>query len=127
MCVRVCEGACKKVQCVYKWCVRDCVYNGCVYRGCESLHRGGWCALHCVEWQECDKEIYVCRLDVCDKGVCSGWMCTGGVWGGHAVHPLHTPSHTHPHAPSTHTPSTHTPSHPPQKHPHTYPLYTHHL
>ena len=31
----VCEGACTKVQCVYKWCVRDSVYNGCVYRGCE--------------------------------------------------------------------------------------------
>ena len=27
VCVRVCEGACTKVQCVYKWCVREC---GCV-------------------------------------------------------------------------------------------------
>ena len=25
VCVRVSEGACVKVQCVYKWCVRECV------------------------------------------------------------------------------------------------------
>ena len=148
----VCEGACTKVQCVYKWCVRECGYNGCVYRGfsegcegvcsvCEgvrAMHRGGWCALHCVEWQECDKKIYVCRLDVCDKGVCSGWMCTRGMWGRHAVHPLHNPSHTPCVYTPSHTPSytlytytlyTHSLTHPhtPLRNTLTHPLYTHHL
>ena len=30
--------------------------------------------VHCtVEWQECDKEIYVCRLDACDRE-CVQWV-----------------------------------------------------
>ena len=35
--------------------------------------------MHCVEWQECDKNIYVCRLDVCDKGVCAVGGCVHAV------------------------------------------------
>ena len=45
---------------------------------CEEY---GCCALHCVEWQECDKKIYVCRLDVCDKGVCAVGGCVHAVTG----------------------------------------------
>ena len=37
--------------------------------------------MHCVEWQECDKNIYVCRLDVCDKGVYAVGGCVHAVTG----------------------------------------------
>ena len=65
VCVRVCEGACTKVQCVYKWCVRECVHNGCVYRG---FSKG--CVRECV---------------VCGRMCVEGVVCTRGVRGVHRV------------------------------------------